>query len=329
MFAEYREIESCCQEWTRFGSVQSIAELNHQDQIYHIPSLTLGSPDPTAPVLVISGGIHGLERIGTHVAISFIRHLIARIRWDEMLQEHLKHLRIVLMPLMNPVGMHHHTRSNGQGVDLMRNAPIEAESASFLVGGHFISPRLPWYRGNLSQTEEGMEVEAKALVNVVRNQLRQSRCVLALDLHSGFGNSDQLWFPYAKTARVFPMIHQVQAFNDILDQVMSNHVYVFEPQAKNYTTHGDLWDYLYETNPGTGAYLPLTLEMGSWNWIRKNPIQLFSLMGPFNPIKPHRQKRAMRRHLPLFDFMMHATSSHSVWTKADPGLRSIALEKWY
>jgi len=318
MFPEYRELEFCAQEWGSFGTVQSIASVRHRSQDFQIPSFTVGSTDPSAPVLVMTAGIHGLERIGTHVAISFIRHLIARFRWDEMLQEHLKHLRIVIMPLMNPVGMRVYTRSNGQGVDLMRNAPVEADHASFLVGGHFISPKLPWYRGNLSQTEEGMEVEAKALVHMVRKELSHSRCVLALDLHSGFGNSDQLWFPYAKTSKVFPMIHQVQAFNNLLDQVMSNHVYVFEPQAKNYTTHGDLWDYLLETNPGNGAFLPLTLEMGSWNWIRKNPIQLFSLIGPFNPIKPHRQRRAMRRHLPLFDFMMHATSSHRVWTEAEP-----------
>src|SRR6185295_12711058 len=62
-----------------------------------------------------------------------------------------------------------------------------------------------------------------------------------------------------------------------------------EPTARSYTIAGDLWDYLYDRAVERGRrLLPLTLEMGSWAWVRKNPIQALTALGRFNPIKPHR-----------------------------------------
>ena len=91
-----------------------------------------------------------------------------------------------------------------------------------------------------------------------------------------------------------------------------------EPQSDHYTAHGDLWDYLYDLHqagPATSTrlFLPWTLEIGSWRWVRKNPRQLLSSDGPFNPLKPHRYSRAMRRHLLLFDFFCRAVRSHEQW----------------
>ena len=43
------------------------------------------------------------------------------------------------MPLVNPVGMYKGYRSNGNGVDLMRNSPIESKEKVYpFVGGHRI-----------------------------------------------------------------------------------------------------------------------------------------------------------------------------------------------
>ena len=50
-------------------------------------------------------------------------------------------------------------------------------------------------------------------------------------------------------------------------------------------------------------FLPWTLEMGSWAWVRKNPLQVFQALGFFNPIKPHRYARTMRRHARLVEFL--------------------------
>lgn len=55
--------------------------------------------------------------------------------------------------------------------------------------------------------------------------------------------------------------------------------------------------------------------MGSWLWIRKNPIQIFSFTGPFNPVKPHRYQRIMRRHLSLIDFLQRVTLYDSSWNQ--------------
>jgi hypothetical protein len=182
-------------------------------------------------------------------------------------------------------------------------------------------------------TEEGMEIESRAVLARVEREIETSSCLIALDLHSGFGMKDQLWFPWARSREVFENVHQVSVLHDLLNRVMPNHVYRFEPQSLNYTTHGDLWDYaltkhLQKKNRKC-SFLPLTLEMGSWNWVKKNPLQLFSLLGPFNPIKPHRMKRAMRRHLPLLDFLMHATTSNRIWTGAPESKRQDAIEMWY
>lgn len=330
MFSEYKKLEKIKLEWSSIGGVKTLAKVSQRGHDYDIDSYTIGSKSSSAPTLAITAGVHGLERIGTRVALSFMSHLISRVHWDSILQHHLEKMRIVFIPLVNPVGMHRFTRCNGNGVDLMRNAPIDAIQASFGVGGHRLSNILPWYRGNPPLTEDGMETEAKAVIMAVRKEIANSPCTLALDLHSGFGMVDQLWFPYAKSKEIFSGIHQVHALSTLLDEVLPHHVYRFEPQARHYTTHGDWWDYLLLGNKTANTFLPLTLEMGSWNWIRKNPLQLFSFLGPFNPVKPHRQKRAMRRHLPLFDFLMHAVSSHEKWSRSDRELnQALGIEKWY
>ena len=110
--------------------------------------------------------------------------------------------------------------------------------------------------------------------------------------------------------------------------------YQFEPQSLHYLCHGDLWDYLYDLSQQHSAspqtFLPLTLEMGSWNWVRKNPFQLLRSHGLFHPVKPHRIKRVLRSHLILFDFLLHATAAAPDWL---PGVSSRnaseAGELWY
>ena len=294
--------------WNRIGTTRTLQEASYRNIRYPILEYRVGNAPKSAPALVITGGVHGLERIGTDVAFSLMETILGRWDWDRSLRDLLDQVQLVLIPLVNPVGRAHFTRSNGNGVDLMRNAPVSAKQASFAVGGHDWSPRLPWFRGNPDQTEAGMEPESKALVDAVRGILKEASYTLALDLHSGFGTQDQIWYPYAYSQDSFPSIDQVALFEDLLRKAMPYHVYRVEPQARHYTTHGDLWDYLYLEN-NRKNFLPLTLEMGSWNWVRKNPLQLFSLLGPFNPIKLHRHQRAMRRHLPLFQFLMSLVAS--------------------
>ena len=87
----------------------------------------MGSSLPTAPAIIFSGGVHGVERIGTQVLLAFMHTLFERLDWDESLDDLLQHVRLIFVPLVNPGGMLIRHRSNPNGVDLMRNAPIDAQ----------------------------------------------------------------------------------------------------------------------------------------------------------------------------------------------------------
>ena len=126
----------------------------------------------------------------------------------------------------------------------------------------------------------------------------------------------------------------MHALDAILDGSHPQHRYVFEPQSLQYLAHGDLWDHLYLQACAEPArsFLPLTLEMGSWLWVKKNPRQLFTRHGIFNPLIEHRRQRVLRRHMSCLDFMARAASSHARWLpdEADRSLhRQAALERWY
>ena len=90
-----------------------------------------------------------------------------RLQWDATLHSQLESVRLLFMPIVNPGGMLMGTRANPQGIDLMRNAPVDAvDKVPFLVGGQRISASLPWYRGRL---DAPMEAENLALCTEVRN----------------------------------------------------------------------------------------------------------------------------------------------------------------
>ncbi|MDX9731101.1 MAG: DUF2817 domain-containing protein [Bdellovibrionales bacterium] len=300
-------------------------------------SIVMGSEDPEAPTLGIFGGVHGLERIGSDVVLSWIQSLSETVEWDESLRERMKRSRLVFMPIVNPVGIFEMQRSNGNGVDLMRNSPIRAEEPPvFLLGGQHISNRLPWYSPYINRADE-MEVESLALCRLVEREMFKSKHAVTVDVHSGFGSVDRFWFPWAKSKRPPPHIEEITALKRLFDRSHPNHVYQIEPQAKSYTTHGDLWDWLYDRHmerpSKEGVYIPFTLELGSWLWLRKNPRQVFSALGAFNPIQPHRFKRILRRHMTLFDFLHRAVVSPKAWTELSEleraQLRRRASDLWY
>jgi hypothetical protein len=299
--------------------------------IYQIKFKSTAETRPTKqnPVLFLVGGVHGLERIGTRVILSLLEMLFSRLEWDEALKNHLSHFNLVSIPLLNPGGMVVNSRANPNGVDLMRNAPVEAiDKVPFLIGGHKISSKLMWYRGS-----ETLEIEAQALCESVKNESFDAPFTLAVDFHSGFGLQDQIWFPYAKTKRPFPNLAEAFALKELIKTAHPHHFYKIEPQALNYVTHGDLWDYLYDLPDRKNLFLPITLEMGSWLWVKKNPRQLFGLKGFFNPLKEHRLKRILRRHWTLFDILMSATANWQNWGKLSEVQKKnneeLALQEWY
>ncbi len=295
-------------------------------------SVTLGNPDHRVPAIGFFGGVHGLERIGVDVVITFMRSLAMRLRWDSSLHRQLETLRLVFMPIVNPGGMLLATRANPHGVDLMRNAPVDAlEPVPFLIGGHRRSNRLPWYRGPAGAE---MEAESAALCRVVSEELLVREFSMAIDCHSGFGVRDRLWFPYASSSIPISCLAEFHALRRILDESQPHHRYIVEPQSAQYLAHGDLWDHLHlqSLRVPERLFLPLTLEMGSWGWVKKNPRQLLSRQGIFNPLIEHRRQRVLRRQLGLLDFAMRAAAGCHRWLpKGDARTAQTedALESWF
>jgi hypothetical protein len=237
------------------------------------------------------------------------------------------------MPVVNPGGLLRGTRCNPNGVDLMRNAPIESrEPVAFLAGGQRISRLLPWYRGRRG---DPMEVEARALCDVVEQHLLGRPFSLALDCHSGFGLRDRVWFPYACTRRPLQHLAEVACVTNLFSRTYPNHLYYrIEPQSRSYRVHGDLWDFLYDKGLSRdgGDFIPLTLEMGSWAWVRKNPRQLLRGGGIFNPLLPHRHRRILRRHLVLIDFLLRIVHGYQTWRPVGEERGRLAAEArraWY
>jgi hypothetical protein len=296
-------------------------------------AFTLGSADPAVPAVGFFGGVHGLERIGAEVVLAYLRSLVERLEWDDTLHHLLAHMRLVFMPVVNPGGLWRGSRANPNGVDLMRNAPVQAQSgAPWPVGGQRLSPQLPWYRG---QASAPMEPESQALCQLVTQELLPRPFSMAVDCHSGFGLSDRIWFPYAHTARPIHHLPEINALCEVQDRSQLHHPYIFEPQSRQYLTHGDLWDHLYlraqQAHPHH-IFLPLTLEMGSWLWVKKNPRQFFSRHGMFNPLIAHRQHRVLRRHMAWLDFVARAGLGHAHWLPSAaqrPAHLERALNRWY
>jgi hypothetical protein len=327
-------LESLIEGFGDQARTRIVAQVPYRDKTYPLYCLVLGSQDPAAPSVGYFAGVHGLEKIGSEVVLAYMQTLLELVRWDQNFRARLKDTRVVFMPIINPVGIVYRTRSNGSGVDIMRNSPLEAEQpGGGIYRGHRLTPKLPWYRG-VAGAE--MEIETRALIEVVEKELLTSQVSLAVDVHSGFGARDRFWFPYSHSRRPFPFLPESYAFKKLLDQTYPHHVYIVEPMSRQYTVHGDPWDHLFarhlDAHPER-MFLPFCLEMGSWMWLRKNPLQAFSKHGVFNPMLPHRRSRILRRHLFLFDFLHRAVLSSDAWRRQSPEQREFnlqqAMELWY
>ncbi len=303
------------------------------NQTLPVYSLTLGNTcDRSVPTLLLTGAVHGVERIGTQVILSWLTSLLERMSWDDDLRMTLEKIQLVIVPMVNPVGVYRNSRCNGNGVDLNRNSPINAsDNVPFLCGGQRISHLLPWYRGRAG---DDMEDENKALERVVTRQLYTRPFSLILDVHSGFGMKDRLWFPYAFRKKAIGNIDQFLALKLLWERSFPNHNYVVEPQSLHYLTHGDIWDYFYlkSLECSCDSFMPLTLELGSWAWIKKRPQQLLNFAGLFNPQKRHRHSRVLRTHIVLFDFLLAASLNHSRWLPGEEQsimLKQAAKSLWF
>jgi hypothetical protein len=318
-WTEIQNVEAVLPLAKELGEVRVLAEVQVAGETLPIHGLCFGSSDKSAPTLGLFAGVHGLERVGTHVLLNYLGPLLRQMKWDRDLRKSFERFRLVAIPIVNPGGMLMSSRSNPRGVDIMRNAPVEAQGElKPFVSGHRYSPKWPWYRG---QVGEPMEVETQALVQFVRDEVLPSRFAITVDIHSGFGLRDRLWYPYSRTREAFPNQKEVDRLAAVLEEALPFHVYKIEPQSSSYMIHGDPWDLLYDEHREShgkqgSVFLPWCLEMGSWTWLKKNPRQIFTRGGIYNPILPHRYGRIMRRHKPLLDFLKSAATNHESWRAA-------------
>ena len=228
-FPELHELARIVDSASPHLTVRTVCEVSSDDQKFPVYSLCLGNTDPKVPAVGFFAGIHGLERIGTQVLLTYLQSLLARLEWDDLLHQQLASVRLVFMPLVNPGGMLSGTRCNPNGVDLMRNAPVDAiEKVPFMLSGQRISSRLPWYRGALKAP---MEMESQAVCDVVETEILPHDFSLTLDCHSGFGVRDRIWFPHAHTAVPIAHLAEIHALESLFDQTYPNHNYLFEPQS--------------------------------------------------------------------------------------------------
>lgn len=311
---EFEIVDKLYVKLKKFGQVNELATVNFKNRDYPIHGFVLGSEDKSAPTFGLFSGVHGLERVGVHVTTNFLMQFLTQMEWNKSLREMMKDVRLVGIPIINPVGTHISRRANGNNVDLMRNADVHDPSQKYLplVSGHKISPHLPWYQGD----PHNMEVETKALIDFVRKEMFPSKFSMSLDVHSGFGMRDRLWYPYSHTRKLPPDELLIQKFIETLDQSLPFNVYKIERQTDSYLINGDPWDFLYIEAHNTlkdRTYIPWCLELGSWTWLRKNPKQFFKRTGLFNPEVLHRYKRIMRRHTNLFDFFLRTSLHHNHW----------------
>lgn len=258
-------------------------------------------------------GVHGLETIGIRVLLDFLDDLFSRKNSELYREIKDGELGIVCIPILNPGGVAMKRRSNPGGVDLMRNSGVEAVKAPFFFGGHKLSNVFPYYRGNV------LQAESKVLDRFYNKYLlpAENFMIPVIDIHSGFGAVDHVWWPYAGTheqcidERLFQKIanHLTTKFNHIL--------YRFGPQSETYTTHGDLWDRLYnqyqkaklKSNPNGSRFLPLTLEIGTWADIQLDPWKVFRKRGIFNPARESKQELIISHRKFLTDVLRLAKSS--------------------
>jgi len=332
-FPELKQLEIIIEQFGDKARTEVIDRISYKDHQFPIHCISLGSTEPDVPVLAFFGGVHGLEKIGSEVILSYMETISQLLDWDEELLSRLEKSRLVFVPIVNPVGVYLGTRCNGNGVDLMRNSPVEGVGTTKFYSGQNLTPHLPWYRGDVLN----MEKEALALCRVVDQHVFNSPLSIALDLHSGFGIKDRLWFPYASRKKPFPFISETLALKELFDRCYQHHIYKIEPMCMEYIINGDLWDYLLDDFivqfDADRLFLPLTLEMGSWLWLRKNPSHLFSRHGLFHPLLPHRQQRVFRRHFLLFDFLHRSLLYPKNWAHLQKQQKAIYTKKaqdyWY
>ena len=183
-----------------FAQIQ-VHGYSHSKNIIFLLCLWRWDPDPTAPVLGLFGGVHGLERIGSQVVLSLMNTFFANDFMGQSYSRDFRKMRLFYAFDQSPGEFFIKREAILRGVDLMRNAPVDAEGKSTWLVGR--SP--PVHQTSMVQRSTGRRIASRIQSPAwsLPPKFFQSSRVLTVDFHSGFGNIDRLWLPYAKSTRPF------------------------------------------------------------------------------------------------------------------------------
>ena len=289
----------------------------HSNYRFPIYALEIGTASALKknPVGLVAG-VHGLEVIAIQVLLDFLEYVVDPESPGFMKELQKGKVGLVALPILNPGGLVLRRRSNPAGVDLMRNSGTDAEKAVFFFGGHKFSRLLPYYRGRTLQPE------SRVLFRFIENYFSRvkNRVLPVLDIHSGFGAIDRVWWPYAGKTEPCPDDMLFRRVAEHLKHARGHDQYDFTPQNESYMMHGDLWDRIYDEfhSPHVRPHaktrlLPMTLEIGTWSGIKENPRRLLNKKKIFNPT-PEKKKQAKSAHREfLRDFLLLAGTAPKSW----------------
>jgi carboxypeptidase T len=225
----------------------------------------LGTRDPSAPTILITALIHGVEVIGSVALYEAFRGFASEL---------LETNRVVLMPIVNPdacaanldrlqSGRLAYQRRNARGVDLNRNFPPVAGAKSWHPFSGSSLRLSPYYRGPAPLSEP----ESRAVAAVAR---------LSLGFHS-FGN--MVLFPWAHSRERNPHFSTYRRLGDAFVRGADASPYRVRQAIDLYPTVGDLDDWLDESF-GTLAF---TVEVGALDRRLFHPLRLINPFCWMNP----------------------------------------------
>jgi hypothetical protein len=88
-FPEYDQLLALLELGAPWFRSKIACEVTVQGHSFAVHVASLGTDAPDAPAIGIFGGIHGLERIGTQLVLDYMRSVLCRLAWDDLLHRQL------------------------------------------------------------------------------------------------------------------------------------------------------------------------------------------------------------------------------------------------
>jgi carboxypeptidase T len=271
--------------------------------------------NPAAPAVLLTGAIHGIEVIGALSLLASLEHIV------DARPELLEHVRLVVLPIVNPDavaenlrrvarGKIAHQRGNARGVDLNRNFPRVSDAEPWHP---FAGSRRRWsphYMGPSPLSEP----ESRAVVDVAR----AIRPTHAIGFHS-FGN--MLLYPWAHTRAPNPRAATYATMGERFAGALVGARYSVGQATQLYPTIGDLDDWL-DAELGTLAF---TVEVGALDRRLLHPRRALNPFCWMNPSTGESIDAAIRGVAPaIAELVAHGSSARGSRPTAPPRALDLA-----